>query len=51
MKNPLHKAAEEGRRRRAVEAVIVVKDPNAHGLARIENLLECTKRAAIATET
>src|SRR5260370_3816157 len=50
MKNALNKAAEEGRRRCAVEAVIVIKDAYAHDPARMENLLECTKRAGNATE-
>src|SRR4029077_20715971 len=40
----------ESRRRRAVEAVVVVEDAYAHGPARMENLLECTKRAGNATE-
>src|SRR6266849_9038882 len=50
MKNALHEAAEESRRRCAVEAVIVIKDAYAHDPARMENLLECTKRAGNATE-
>ena len=50
MKNAFHEAAEESRRRRAVEAMIVIKDAYAHGPARMENLLECTKRAGNATD-
>jgi hypothetical protein len=35
MKNTLHEAAEESRRRRAVEAVIVIKNAYAHDPAKI----------------
>ena len=50
MKYALHEAAEESRRRRAVEAMIVIKDAYSHDPARMENLLECTKRAGNATD-
>ena len=49
VKRAFHKTAEKRSGGCAIETVVVVKNPDAHAVARNENLLECTKRARNAT--
>jgi hypothetical protein len=41
MKCPLHEAGEIGRRRRAVETMVVIENSNPHSNIALENLTAC----------